>query len=65
VPGPIIEADRNQRLAVEFDNSALPGEDLFEIDDRVPGTSSADYHDYDGPVPDVRTVVYQHGLDAE
>ncbi|WP_458204533.1 multicopper oxidase family protein [Haladaptatus sp. NG-SE-30] len=65
VPGPIIKAMRNERIKLRFDNTALPSEHLFEIDERVIGTSPEDYHDYDGPVPDVRTVVHQHGLNVE
>ena len=65
VPGPVITARRNERIKLRFDNSGLPSEHLFEIDERVGGISSEDYDDYDGPVPDVRTVVHQHGLNVE
>jgi FtsP/CotA-like multicopper oxidase with cupredoxin domain len=65
VPGPVIRARKNQRLELEFDNSGLPDEHLFDIDGRVGGTDPEDYHDYDGPVPDVRTVIHQHGLNVE
>jgi len=65
VPGPVIRAQRNERIKVRFDNTSLPSDHLFEIDERIGGTSPADYDDYDGPVPDVRTVVHQHGLNVE
>ncbi len=65
VPGPVIEARRNQRVKLRFDNSDLPTDHLFEIDERIPGTAPEDYDDHDGPVPDVRTVIHQHGLNVE
>ncbi|WP_435176491.1 multicopper oxidase family protein [Halorussus sp. AFM4] len=65
VPGPIIKARRNERIKLRFDNSELPSDHLFEVDERVGGTSPEDYDDYDGPVPEVRTVVHQHGLNVE
>ena len=61
-PGPIISARRGQRLAVRFDNSQLPDEHLFEVDERIPGTTSENYVGYDGPVPAVRTSTHFHGL---
>jgi len=63
-PGPILSAYRGERLAVEFDNSGLPEDHLFEIDERIPGTTSDNYVDYDGPVPDVRNVTHIHGLNV-
>ncbi|MDF9745285.1 multicopper oxidase family protein [Natrinema salsiterrestre] len=63
-PGPLLAGDRNEELAIEFDNSQLPDEHLFEIDDRIEGTTSENYVDYDGPVPDVRTVTHFHGLNT-
>lgn len=65
VPGPVIKARRNERLELRFDNTDLPSEHLFDIDQRVLGTSPEDYHDYNGAVPEVRTVVHQHGLNVE
>jgi spore coat protein A len=65
VPGPVIKARRNERVKLRFDNSALPSDHLFEIDERIGGTSAADYDHYDGEVPDVRTVIHQHGLNVE
>lgn len=65
VPGPIIEAQENQRLAVEFDNSQLPTEHLLSVDERLHGTSSEGYPGYDGPVPEVRTVTHFHGANIE
>ena len=65
VPGPIIKSRRNERIHVRYDNGDLPDEHILEVDDFVHGTSPEDYHDYDGPVPEVRTSVHQHGLDVE
>lgn len=65
VPGPVVKARRNERIKLRFDNTDLPSEHLFDVDQRVDGTSSEDYPDYDGLVPDVRTVVHQHGLNVE
>ncbi|WP_225336500.1 multicopper oxidase family protein [Halomicrobium urmianum] len=65
VPGPVIRARRNERIKLRFDNSGLPADHLFEVDDRIKGTSPDDYDDHDGPVPDVRTVIHQHGLNVE
>jgi len=62
VPGPVIKARSRERIKVRFDNTDLPSEHLLEIDERVGGTKPEDYDDHDGPVPDVRTVVHQHGL---
>ncbi|XVH33067.1 multicopper oxidase domain-containing protein (plasmid) [Haloferacaceae archaeon DSL9] len=64
-PGPIIKARRNRRIAVHFDNSDLPDEHLFTVDERIGGTDPEDYPDYDGPVPEVRTVTHLHGLNIE
>ena len=64
-PGPIIEGHRNQRLKVQFDNSQLPTSHLFHVDERVNGTTPEDYPEYDGPVPEVRTVTHFHGLNVE
>lgn len=64
-PGPIIEARRNERIEVRFDNSRLPTDHLFDVDERIAGTEPEDYPDYDGPVPEVRTVTHQHGLNVE
>ena len=64
-PGPIIEGHRNQRLKVRFDNSQLPTNHLLEVDERVNGTTPEDYPEYDGPVPEVRTVTHFHGLNIE
>ncbi|WP_254861887.1 multicopper oxidase family protein [Halovivax gelatinilyticus] len=63
-PGPIIEAERNRRLSVEVDNSELPGTHLFDVDERIPGTTAENYVGYDGPVPDVRNSTHFHGLDV-
>ena len=63
-PGPIIRTRRNERITVRFDNSGLPPEHLFEVDDRIQGTEPGDYPDYDGPVPEVRTVTHFHGLNV-
>ncbi|MDG5777719.1 hypothetical protein QA599_14785 [Haloarculaceae archaeon H-GB1-1] len=61
-PGPILEARRGERLRIRFDNSELPSEHLLSADERLHGTSSANYPGYDGPVPEVRTVTHFHGL---
>ncbi|WP_330632979.1 multicopper oxidase family protein [Halocatena halophila] len=63
-PGPLIEAKHNQRLAVRFDNSELPSEHLFAVDERIGGTTAENHPGYDGsePVPAVRTVTHFHGL---
>ncbi|WP_247003187.1 multicopper oxidase family protein [Halosolutus gelatinilyticus] len=65
VPGPVIKARRNKRIKVNFDNSELPEEHLFEVDDLIHGTKLEDYGGYDGPVPEVRTAIHQHGLKVE
>jgi spore coat protein A len=65
VPGPVIKARRDERIFVRYDNSALPDDHLFEVDDLVHGTATGDYEGYDGPVPEVRTSVHQHGLNVE
>ena len=65
VPGPVIKARRNQRLKVEYDNSRLPEEHLFEVDHLIHGTEPEDYDGYDGPVPEVRTSIHKHGLKVE
>lgn len=64
-PGPLLAPRCNQRLAVEFDNSQLPAEHLFEVDQRMEGTTTENYHGYDGPVPEVRTVTHFHGLKVD
>lgn len=64
-PGPIIEGRRGKRLAVEFDNSGMPDEHLFEIDERIGGTTTENYVGYDGPVPEVRNSTHFHGLNIE
>lgn len=61
-PGPTIEAERDRPVEVRFDNSSLPEEHLFGVDERITGTSPEDYPDYDGPVPEVRTSTHFHGL---
>ena len=61
-PGPLIATQQNQPVQFSFDNSALPNDHLLQIDKRVHGTTSENYPDYDGPVPDVRTVTHFHGL---
>lgn len=65
VPGPVIRTRRHERVKLRFDNSALPSDHLLDVDERIAGTSPEDYDDHDGPVPEVRTVVHQHGLNAE
>ncbi|SIR87564.1 spore coat protein A [Haladaptatus litoreus] len=64
-PGPIIEGRRNKRLKVRFDNSQLPTEHLLSVDEQIHGTKPEDYPNYDGPVPEVRTVTHFHGLNIE
>ena len=64
-PGPIIQARRNERIEVRFDNTNLPSEHLLNVDDRIVGTKPEDYPGYDGPVPEVRTVTHFHGLNVE
>jgi FtsP/CotA-like multicopper oxidase with cupredoxin domain len=63
-PGPLIEAQRGKPLMVRFDNEGLPTDHLFEIDERIPGTTAENHPVYekDSPVPDVRTVTHFHGL---
>jgi FtsP/CotA-like multicopper oxidase with cupredoxin domain len=63
-PGPIVESWQNRPAYVRFDNSGLPDEHLFEVDEGIRGTTTENYHDYDGPVPEVRTVTHFHGLNA-
>lgn len=64
-PGPIIEGRRNHRLKIRFDNTRLPTDHLLHVDERVNGTKPDDYPEYDGPVPEVRTVTHFHGLNIE
>lgn len=64
-PGPIIQARRNERIKVRFDNSHLPTEHLLNVDERIGGTKPDDYPDYEGPVPEVRTVTHFRGLTVE
>ena len=64
-PGPIIQARRNEPIKVRFDNSHLPDEHLLSVDERIVGTKPDHYPDYDGPVPEVRTVTHFHGLNIE
>lgn len=63
-PGPVIRARRNERIKVRFDNSGLPTDHLLTVDDRISGTKPEDYPDFDGPVPEVRTVTHFHGLNV-
>lgn len=58
VPGPVVKARRNEQIKLQFDNSELPSDHLFDVDDRIHGTLPEDYPDHDGPVPDVRTVIH-------
>src|SRR6056297_46222 len=64
-PGPILTARKGERLAIEFDNSGLPDEHLFNVDTDIEGTTSENYVNYDGPVPEVRTVTHFHGLKVD
>ena len=66
-PGPLIRAERGEPAAVRFDNSGLPTEHLFEVDERVHGTTEANHPGYDKevPVPEVRAVTHFHGLEVE
>ena len=63
-PGPTIEADAGSPVHVRFDNSDLPGEHLFNVDERIGGTTTENHTGYDGPVPEVRTVTHFHGLEV-
>ena len=60
-PGPIIHARRNERIKVRFDNSHLPTDHLLPVDERISGANP----DYDGSLPEVRTVTHFHGLNVE
>ncbi|NHN46507.1 multicopper oxidase domain-containing protein [Halostella sp. JP-L12] len=64
-PGPIIRARRNERIKVQFGNGALPSEHLLSVDERIAGTTPDDYPEFDGPVPEVRTVTHFHGLNVD
>ncbi|UTF54845.1 multicopper oxidase family protein [Natronosalvus rutilus] len=64
-PGPVLTARKGERLAVEFDNSGMPDEHLFNVDTNVEGTTSENYVGYDSPVPEVRTVTHFHGLKVD
>ncbi|GAB7017356.1 multicopper oxidase domain-containing protein [Halostagnicola bangensis] len=66
-PGPIIKSQRDQEVSVCFDDRNLPEEHLFEVDDRIDGTSPEDYPaQYDvSDVPEVRTSTHLHGLNIE
>ncbi|AGB17204.1 putative multicopper oxidase [Halovivax ruber XH-70] len=61
-PGPIIPGFRGLQLAVEVDNSGLPDEHLLSVDERIAGTTTANYPGHDGPVPEVRNSIHFHGL---
>ncbi|WP_276253026.1 multicopper oxidase family protein [Halomontanus rarus] len=63
-PGPIIAGRRGRPLAVEVDNSQLPDEHLFEVDDDIDGTTTENYVGYDGEVPEVRNSTHFHGLNV-
>ncbi|MFC3957622.1 multicopper oxidase family protein [Halovivax cerinus] len=63
-PGPIIAGRRGRPLAFEMDNSELPDEHLFTIDERIKGTTTENYPTHDGPVPSVRNSVHFHGLNV-
>ncbi|AGB15804.1 putative multicopper oxidase [Halovivax ruber XH-70] len=64
-PGPIIAGRRNDKLAIDFDNSNLPDEHLFTVDENVEGTTTENYHGYDGSVPEVRNSTHVHGLNID
>jgi laccase len=66
-PGPIIKAQRDQPVNVRFDNSDLPEEHIFTVDDIVDGTDPEDYPDHHSvsEVPEVRTSTHLHGLNIE
>ncbi|GAA0237225.1 outer spore coat copper-dependent laccase CotA [Halobacterium noricense] len=51
-------------MMVRFDNSQLPTDHLFEVDERIGGTTAENHPGYDKavPVPEVRTVTHFHGL---
>lgn len=63
-PGPFIEAQKTEPIAVRFDNDQLPNEHLLSIDERVGGTTAENHPGYEKsvPVPEVRTVTHFHGL---
>jgi len=63
-PGPTIVGWQGRSVRVKFDNGDLPTDHLFEVDDRIHGTAPGDYPDFDGRVPDVRTVTHFHGLNV-
>lgn len=63
-PGPLIQGRIREPIAVEFDNSQLPDDHLLSVDERINGTQPEHYPDYDGPVPEVRTVTHFHGLNV-
>lgn len=56
VPGPVIEAERGERVRVKWINE-LPGEHLLPVDKSLHGASDH--------VPEVRTVVHLHGAEVE
>ena len=60
-PGPIIQARQDERIKVRFDNSQLPTSHLLSVHERVSGAKP----DYEGSVPEVRTVTHFHGLNVE
>ena len=62
-PGPMVEAEQGEPIHVRVDNSELPSDHLLTVDERVDGTTSENYPNYDGPVPEVRTVTHFHGLE--
>ena len=67
-PGPTIDVRQNERVKVEFDNTPLGESHLFTVDDRIHGTKTEHYSNFDdftGPVPEVRTTTHAHGLHVE
>ncbi|WP_247729811.1 multicopper oxidase family protein [Halovivax limisalsi] len=63
-PGPVIAGRRGRQLAVRIDNSSLPNEHLFTVDERIAGTTTENYPNHDGPVPEVRNSIHFHGLNV-
>jgi spore coat protein A len=68
-PGATIEARRNQRVKVKWENQ-LPENHLFNVDTRVHGTKPGDYGDFFDDLsqeefPAVRATTHAHGLHVE
>lgn len=61
-PGPTIAVSRDESIIIRFDNSQLPDEHLFPVDERIGGTTPENHPGDVATVPAVRTSIHPHGL---